>query len=331
MSVHQECARNLGAGITKHYTLVLLVIVISLASARAQESDSANPNLRLFQAVRDHDTLTLRRLVSEGASIEGKNSSGETPLMTAAANSNVEALKFLLEKGANVSARDNQNETALMLAARAFDPGALELLLPRVSDHAEKNDALIIAAKGGPVVVRMSSPESPQTGVNPANETAELPWVHSVRLLLDSGADIEARDEEGATPLLQAATYAQTEIFEFLLRRGANFRARDKRGMTLLMIAACNCAVATMNSAFDIVKTLLDLGVDVNARAHDGTTALMLASGMVGDAAVLELLLNRGANPLLKDDKGETALQIALQGRREDKIQLLKQAIAKAH
>jgi uncharacterized protein len=327
MRANSESGASVAIGITL-YCSSFFLIIISLASACAQGSPSVDPNLHLFQSIRMHDIQTLRRLVSEGADVEVKDSNGDTLLMTAAEASNIEALKFLLEKGANVSVRDKQNETALILAARAFDPAVLETLLPRVSDYKEKNDALIMAAHGGPVINRMSGPEADQPT---ASETAELPWVHSIKVLLDGGANIEAADEEGMTPLLQAATYAQTEIFEFLLSRGANIKARDKRGWTVLMDAACNCAVATMNSAYDIVRILLDLGVNVNARAHDGSTALMLASGMVGDAAVLELLLERGANPLLKNNKGETALRIALQGRRDDKVRLLRQAIAKAH
>jgi uncharacterized protein len=326
MPTHRECGSSLSARIVELCTL--FVFVISMASACAQESHSVDPDLRLFQAVRTHDIQALRRLVSGGASIEAKDSNGDTLLMAAAEGSNIEAVKFLLDKGANVSVRDNQNETALILAATAFDPAVLETLLPRISDDQEKNDALLMAARGRPVVNGMSGPEPDQLT---ADETADLPWVRSVRLLLDSGANIEATDEEGTTPLLQAAAHAQTEIFKFLLTRGANLKARDKRGWTVLMDAACNCALATMNSAYVIVKILLDLGVNVNARAHDGSTALILASGMVGDATVLKLLLERGANPLLKNDKGETALRIALQGRRDDKVRLLRQAIAKAH
>jgi len=46
--------------------------------------------------------------------------------------------------------------------------------------------------------------------------------------LLDSGANIEARNAEGDTPLLRAAAYGQTEIFQLLLERGAKMNVREK-------------------------------------------------------------------------------------------------------
>lgn len=49
-----------------------------------------------------------------------------------------------------------------------------------------------------------------------------------------------------------------------------------------------------------------------------------MASGMTGDDAVLDLLLKNGADPQAKDHKGNTALSLAMQSRRDDKIAILK-------
>jgi ankyrin repeat protein len=159
----------------------------------------------------------------------------------------------------------------------------------------------------------------------------EPPWVTNVRLLLDSGANVEARDEEGETPLIQAASFGQTETFNLLLERGAKINARNKRGMTPLIVAACACAIATMNSTYDIMKILLEKGANVNARTHDGATALMMAAGSPDDAASVKLLLSNGADPMAKDNQGRTAMTFAKDNPHPDKVRLLKGAMAKAH
>jgi len=310
--------------------LIILTVFTGIIAAQAQNSDQPNLNFRLVQAVRQEDIHSVQQLLGEGADIESRDQNGETPLITAADSFDLELLKLLLEKGADVSARDNQHETALVHAARTENPAAIEILLGKTSDYKEKNEALIESVRGGPVVIRMAdTPTSAQTG-SVTREIPEEPWVRTVRLLLDNGADLEARDEEGATPLLRAAAYGQTEIFELLIQRGATIRVRDKRGMTPLMAAACECALATMNSTYDIVRILLEKGANVNAQDHDGTTALMNAAAGFGGAAIVRLLLDHRANPAARNKHGETALTLAAQGDRQDKVQLLKKAMAKS-
>jgi ankyrin repeat protein len=71
---------------------------------------------------------------------------------------------------------------------------------------------------------------------------------------------------------------------------------------------------------------LLDEGASVNARNYKRETPLIMASGMTGDSKVLELLLTSGADTRLKDKNGKTALAIAEESHRDDKIQILKNA-----
>lgn len=159
----------------------------------------------------------------------------------------------------------------------------------------------------------------------------ETPAVETVKLLLDSGADIETADKYRGPPLIDAAGYAQTNVVLFLLNRGANLRARDKYGNTALIAASCECVVATMNSAYSVVKVLVEKGSDVNAHSNDGTTALMNAAGGFGGSAIVKLLLDHGADPRARDSKGNTALKYAIEANREDKVRLLKQALASSH
>jgi uncharacterized protein len=314
-----------------HMLLSVLSILIltgqPLCAAQSRASDK-----QLFQAVATGDIGAVRILLANGVDIEAKDERGDTPLIVAVNDLNIEMVKLLLEKGAAVSVRNNYEETALTEAARSMNPELLRIVLSGNPDVKEKNAALFRAAESAPVVLQMAdAPAIPGGHDERAPAATEPPWVTTVRLLLDSGADVEARDEEGDTPLVRAASYGQTETFNLLLERGGKINVRDKRGMTPLIAAACACAVATMNSTYDIMKILLEKGANVNARTRDGTTALMMAAGSPDGPASVKLLLSKGADPMTKDNQGRTAMTFAKDNPHPDKVRLLKRAMAKAH
>ncbi len=109
------------------------------------------------------------------------------------------------------------------------------------------------------------------------NETALLlaakfADAEMVRLLLDAGAEIDARDDWGRTALF--VTSVTSEVFEVLLDAGANIHARDKEGHTILMRKVSESA-----SLSDVEK-LLQLGVDPSVRTEDGESALEMAENL---------------------------------------------------
>jgi uncharacterized protein len=314
--------------------LFLLALAILLLTAHPLcAAQSRGYDKQLFQAVAKGDIGAVRVLLANGADIEAQDDRGTTPLISAVEGHSIEIVKLLLEKGANISAQDRYEGTALMEAAGSWDPRMLRILLDASPDIKDKTAALLSAVEGGPVVLQMQ--DAPITADEHHQQAAaaasEPPWVSNVRMLLDSGVNVEARDEEGETPLMRAASYGQTEIFELLLARGARINVRDNRGTTPLIAAACACALATMNDTYDIIKALLEKGANVNARTRDGTTALMMAAGSPDDAASVKLLLSKGADPMAKDNQGKTAITFAKDSPFPEKVRLLKRAMAKAH
>ena len=125
----------------------------------------------------------------------------------------------------------------------------------------------------------------------------------SLRMLLDKGAAVEAKDEAGRTPLMWAAGNGNLKAVELLLARGADVNAVSleqsetvKNGpvalgsLTALMMAA---PVAGP----EVVKALLDAGANVNAADVRKMTALMLAVATDhADPRTVRLLLQRGAD-----------------------------------
>jgi hypothetical protein len=91
------------------------------------------------------------------------------------------------------------------------------------------------------------------------------------RLLIDKGADIEAKDREGWTPLHLVARRGHIEIARLLCDRGADIEALDKSEWRPLHWAA-------KYGHISIVKELIEVrNADINARDEDGRTALWMA------------------------------------------------------
>lgn len=125
----------------------------------------------------------------------------------------------------------------------------------------------------------------------------------SVRSLLKAGADLQARNEAGDTPLMAAALYADTGVLELLLKAGADVNATHPAGATALMRAA---------TFRDKAQRLLEAGADPSPRSVLGNTALILAARRHGNGATVRLLLDRGADPNATNAFGASALLAAV-------------------
>ena len=104
-----------------------------------------------------------------------------------------------------------------------------------------------------------------------------------LRTLLDQGADVNARDPSGWTPLLETVFAGHMEAAQTLLERGADVNAADEGGWTPLMEAA-----AKGNK--ELVSLLIRYGADVHARSRHGWTPLKAAPKC--DAEIRTLLRN---------------------------------------
>ena len=122
-----------------------------------------------------------------------------------------------------------------------------------------------------------------------------------VQELLNKGADVDAKDENGVTALLEAYGGGHIEIMKLLLENEADIESQDlRKGVTILM------AASTMGQA-EVVKLLLEWEADVDAKANRGETALVLAS-FAGWPQVVKLLLEADADVNIKTHKGTTPL-----------------------
>lgn len=79
-------------------------------------------------------------------------------------------------------------------------------------------------------------------------QTEENP-IKAVKGVIKDGADVDARDEYGATPLMRAAEHEQKQIVKYLLREGADVSLEDEDGQTALDYAMEDDIVALLEEA----------------------------------------------------------------------------------
>lgn len=133
--------------------------------------------------------------------------------------------------------------------------------------------------------------------------------------LVSNGADVNAKDHLGFTPLLWASTNKHKEIVGFLISKGAELNVQAG-GLTPIMRA-------TVFGHKDIVDLLLSRGADINAKSNgDGRTALMLA--MDEDTMdIAELLILKGADVSIRSLLGITPLIDSLNSHHPEIAKLL--------
>ena len=140
--------------------------------------------------------------------------------------------------------------------------------------------------------------------------------LEAMRLLLAAGADVNAKNDFGATALLWCAR--DGEKARLLIEHGAEVNVRSKQGRTPLMLASMR------DGGSDIVTLLLSKGTDVNVSDTRGETALGLAAAY-GDVDTMRLLIAKGADIHAANQKGATPLIEASTQTRPGAVHLLIQ------
>ncbi|KAJ1548822.1 hypothetical protein HK405_014554 [Cladochytrium tenue] len=181
---------------------------------------------------------------------------------------------------------------------------------------------LHIATQGGHIeMVRLLLEHGAEKDARTKKQTTPLHWAAQnghdrvARLLLDRGADLNARTAEQSTPLHFAGEDGHVEVARLLLERGADKDARDEAQLAPLHFAAFLGHV-------EVVRLLLDHSADRDARDLDQQTPLHLAA-QAGHIEVVKLLLERGADRDARAVDQSTPLHAATQKGHIPVVQLL--------
>eukprot|EP00118_Oscarella_pearsei_P003104 m.12968 g.12968 ORF g.12968 m.12968 type:complete len:2147 (+) comp24414_c0_seq2:49-6489(+) len=296
-------------------------------------------------------------LLDSGAKIEEQNESGHTALMEAASAGHVTAAKLLIDRGADVNAHSNEfKETALTLAAYKGHADMVKFLLENGADKEHKTDemhnALMEACMDGHVdVAEILLNHGAQ--INMPVDGFEAPLTLAAcgghgdlaKVLIECGANLEELNDEGYTPLMEAAREGN-DVVCLLVNSGANVNAiTEETQETPLSLCCCGGLVevatflldhgadielgastpimeAAQEGHYDLVKMLLERGAKADAVANNGDTALIFCCSN-GHTEVAELLLDAGANLEHKAEGGRTPLMKAARAGHLQTVQFL--------
>ncbi|MEX0714509.1 MAG: ankyrin repeat domain-containing protein [Pirellulales bacterium] len=210
-------ADQMGAQVLRHHGDTEILGRLLQAGADF-EGSAGSCGTALHAACESGDLAAARYLLAQGANVNATTIWGQTPLMEAAERGHADLLRLFLAAGADVSAADEEGRTALFYAAAPEGFTAFELAheySPEdCPEDAELRDALTRQGIEIP---------APDYGYRPSDDTAVL------EMLVQAGADLEARDAKGLTPLLLAARCGRPARVAALVRLGANIQARDRR------------------------------------------------------------------------------------------------------
>ncbi len=206
------------------------------------------------------DLAKVKLLVAAGADVNAKSKLGRTALIAAASTAGATGtVRLLLSKGADTMVKDNTHSTPLTEAARMNDLESLRLLLAHPGEVNEGDrlgftPLLYAASRANAEAVKLLLAKGADPNVSYTRET-----------LVRNGPIALTK----LTPLMMAPS-SSPEVMQILLAAGANVNARDGRGMTPLIFAA---ATDTPNPA--TLRLLLKAGADpeiesnVHERARD--------------------------------------------------------------
>ncbi|MDA8085716.1 MAG: ankyrin repeat domain-containing protein, partial [Nitrospiraceae bacterium] len=121
------------------------------------------------------------------------------------------------------------------------------------------------------------------------NEAGWEGYLKSVEVLIKQGADVNAKNNNGYTPLHRAAEFGHKDVAQTLIAHGADVNAKDNNGDTPLHEAA-------EGGQADIVKLLIAHGADINARDNAGRIPMQVANGKEIVALLQSAMLNRSGN-----------------------------------
>ena len=223
----------------------VMTLLANGADARTADNDGNTP---LHHAARSTDPAVAALLLDAGAQVDALNAENFSPLGIACASGNWRLARFLIEHGARPEPAGGQ-PALLAAVAGDDDPGGAQLLLR----HKARVDA-----RG--LLQRTALMQACAAG------NAEI-----VGVLLDAGADRNAHDAQGLTPLLEAARSGHTAVVARLALAKPNAQAVDEHQRNALLLACLAGAEPEM------LRVLMSMGVNPGQADDEGRRAIDIA------------------------------------------------------
>lgn len=268
---------------------------------------------------------------------------GDTPLMISARTGLPEAVTVLLDANADVNTRESWGGGTALMYAVSEGHREVAALLIREGAEIDARTAFIprntgrgLRFEGLPPRARLPDEIGPQIHTSgemtPLLIAAREGHLDTVRLMIESGTDINARAADGKDALSLAIYNGNYAVASLLVDSGANLNQTDAMGFTALfwavdrrnMETAPNFPWIITEDPLPLVRELLDAGADPNiiinqtpkALMREGSPRIVFATALMraafsGDPELVRLLLEYGADPFIRSSEDETTLGAA--------------------
>jgi cytohesin len=276
--------------------------------------------MELPEVVFEDDVAGIKAALDAGLDPNAEDGHGNSPLTAACSRGHIAAARLLIASGADVN-RSTRLGPPLKLALFEMMGGN--------SGRVREIVRLLLNAGADPNVA------------DPAGQTPFLfacteGWWDLAETFLQAGANVNHANRMGTTALIHACKSQKLADIQRLLAAGADANACGITGETPLL-AACSLADRKPKNVLARVRLLLQAGARPDAAYRHlkdtlcddlhprGTTALMLAAA-AGCQAVVDALLQAGANVALRNRKGQIALTLAARQGHAEIVARLRQA-----
>ena len=298
------------------------------ADIYAEDIEGGTPISKALES----DTVEMLRTLLSGENISSTDSSGNSVLHIALENdAPIEYIRYLIEAGADVNARNKNGDSPLFITVQKNRRDAGDLLLEKNADifatNIQNNSPLRSAlTRGGEVqdwLINSKTLNSTDgSGNTPLHYAAEWHLNNAIVSLVQKGAKNQAQNANGESAVYSAVKGGDDSpsTVNVLVSNGLVLDSKDKLGRDNLGNTPLHAAVKW--NAFNTAKTLIALGVDVDAQNLSGKTALSDACRSAKkDMAVL--LIRSGADINATDATGRTVLMDAISSNNEEMVKLL--------
>ena len=158
--------------------------------------------------------------------------------------------------------------------------------------------------------------DTPLTALCSSNKHTDVNY-NIVKLLIESGADVNHIGENGKTPILSAAENSHHRIVALLIENGADIYAKDVNGATVPMLESVDNGAPSeseMKYCSDNIRYLLENGVDIKATDNDGKNVLHYSLSRSGASKMIDYYIKNGIDVNSPDNSGKTPLMYAAEG-----------------
>ena len=317
---HGQTPLHTAAGGEKDYPELCEILLKHDAEINAVDEDGNQP---LHFACQKAHTETVKWMVSHRADTNPVNKCGQTPLHAASGGKKdfPELCTVLLKYGAKTDPEDEDGNQPLHLACKQGHTEIVKWLVCHGADTNAVNKhgqtplcIVVVRWKDSPKLVKillrcgLQSNTVEEDGDQLLHLACKQADTEAARLMVCHGADTNAVNKHGRTPLHTAASREKgcPELCDILLKHDAKVNAVDQDGNQPLHLAIDTGLTS-------IVSSLLDCNADVSATNNDGQTSLhKAASGQTDCPDLCLLLIGKGAEVNAVDGNGETPLHVAL-------------------